>query len=214
MLQLIIAEERDEQRFLALVRAASAPLDLPVWTWSITQGLARDGESAQYQTKEPMKALTFVALLETPGVFVFLDADPALADPRVVRQIKEIAERARPGQILILATCTSDVRAELSGLALPWKLLPPSSEEVEEIVRRTIEQLGARRLPVQLNGDDRRTLVEAVRGLPANQAERLIQQAALRDGTPSSCGRVGSTRSSSWASRARTSVERSSACTW
>jgi AAA+ superfamily predicted ATPase len=180
---LIIAEERDEQRFLALVRSASGHLDLPVWTWSITQGLARDGESAQYQTKEPMKALTFVALLETPGVFVFLDADPALADPMVVRQIKEIAERARRGQTLILATCTSDVRAELSGLAIPWKLQPPSSEEVEEIVRRTIEQLGARKLPVRLNGDDRRALVDAVRGLPANQAGRLIQQAALRDGT-------------------------------
>lgn len=179
---LIMAEEQDEQRFLALVREAAARLDLPVWTWSLTRGLARDGGSPQYLTREPLKALAFVAQLEAPGVFVFLDAGPALSDPATIRQVKEIAGAAKPGQTLVLASPTADVPADLSGLALPWRLQPPSPEEAEELVRRTIEQLGARNLAVRLDAAARRALVEAVRGLSATQAERLIQQAALKDG--------------------------------
>jgi SpoVK/Ycf46/Vps4 family AAA+-type ATPase len=180
---LLMAEERDEQRFLSLVREAASALDLPVWTWSLIRGLAHDGEDPQYQTREPLKALAFVAHLDVPGVFVFLDVEPALSDPTVVRQIKEIAERARPGQTLVLATTNSDGPAELSGLALPWRLQPPSSKELEEVVRRTIDELGARNLAVRLDTAGRRALVDAVRGLPVSQAGRLIQQAALKDGT-------------------------------
>jgi len=179
---LILAEEQDEERFLALVREAATRLDLPVWTWSLTRGLARDGGSAQYQTRELLKALAFVALLDAPGVFVFLDAGPALSDPSVIRQVKEIAGAAKPGQTLVLASPTSEVPTELSGLALPWRLQPPSSEEAEDLVRRTIDQLGARNLAVRLDAAARRALVEAIRGLSASHAERLIQQAALKDG--------------------------------
>lgn len=179
---LLLAEERDEQRFLALVREAASALDMPVWTWSLTRGLTRDGGDPQYQTREPLKALAFVAQVEVPGVFVLLDAEPALTNPTVVRQIKDIAERARPGQTLILATATADIPPELSGLALPWRLRSPSAEELEEVVRRTIAELGSRNLPVRLDVAGRRALVDAVRGLPPTQAGRLIQQAALKDG--------------------------------
>jgi hypothetical protein len=79
-----LAEVRDEKRFLALVREAAAALSLPVWTWSLTRGLTRDEGDPQYQTKEPLKALAFVAQLDVPAVFVLLDAEPTLSDPTVV----------------------------------------------------------------------------------------------------------------------------------
>jgi hypothetical protein len=97
-----------------------------------------------------LKALNFVAQLDVPGVFVFLDVELGLSDPRAVRQIKDIAERGKPGQTLILATPTSHIPAELSGLALPWRLHSPSIEELEEVVRRIIDELGARNLAVRL----------------------------------------------------------------
>jgi SpoVK/Ycf46/Vps4 family AAA+-type ATPase len=180
---LVVAEERDEQRFLELIREASAVLDLPLWTWSLIRGLARDGEDPQYQTKEPLRALAFVDQVDAPGVFVLLDAQPALADPAVVRQIKEMAGRARPRQTLVLAGSNLDPPTELSGVAVAWTLQPPSSEELEEVVRRTIGELGARNLAVHLTAEDRRALVDSVRGLSASQAGHLIQQAALRDRT-------------------------------
>jgi hypothetical protein len=78
---LLMAEERDEQRFLELLRRAAREKGLPVWTWSSVRGLARDGSSPQYQTVDPVKALKFVSAVEDPGVFVFLDAHPRWTNP-------------------------------------------------------------------------------------------------------------------------------------
>jgi AAA+ superfamily predicted ATPase len=179
---LLMAEERDEHRFLDLVRKAAGAIALPVWTWSSVKGLARDGSSPQYQTAAAVKALNFVSALSEPGVFVFLDVHPALSDQTVIRLVKEIAQAARPGQTLILAAPTSSVPSELAGLALPWKLLPPRQEEIRDLVHSTVERLAMGDMPVDLGAGGEASLAGAVRGLSASEAERLIRQAALKDG--------------------------------
>jgi AAA+ superfamily predicted ATPase len=179
---LLMAEERDEQRFLDLVRRAAGAVGLPVWTWSSVKGLARNGSSPQYQTTAAVKALNFVSALPDPGVFVFLDVHPTLSDPNVIRLVKEIAQAARPGQTLILAAPTSNVPSELAGLALPWKLLPPGKEEIRDLVHSTVERLAMGDMAVDLGSRGEAALAGAVGGLSASEAERLIRQAALKDG--------------------------------
>lgn len=179
---LIAAEAQDELRFLTVLRKAAAELRLPVWTWSVTRGLARDGMDPQYGTADPRKALAFVAELRDPGVFVLVDAHHALADPLVVRLVKEIAQAARPAQTVVLVGQRRAIPPELEGLALPWTLKPPPREEIERVVRRTLDDLAARNLPVSLGREEVEALVESVRGLSAGEAERVILQAAFRDG--------------------------------
>ncbi|MFQ5948894.1 MAG: AAA family ATPase [Acidimicrobiia bacterium] len=179
---LILAETRDEQRFLALLRRGAATLKLPVWTWSSTKGLARDGNPPQYGTADPRRALAFVSDLSDPGVFVFVDAHPALEDPLVVRSIKEAAHAAEPGQALVLTGPTRKVPPELEGLAVPWSLRPPDREELERLVDRTIAALRRLRFPVAMEEPETAALVEALQGLSVADAERLIQRAVLRDG--------------------------------
>lgn len=179
---LLVAEERDEHRFLDLIRRAADALQIPLWTWSAVRGLSRDGSEPQYQTIDVAKALRFVSMLNDPGVFVFLDVHPALADPIVVRMFKEIAERSSPGQTLVLSGPTAVIPPELSGLAVSWKLQPPAREELQDLVRQTIQHLVMRDLAVALDADGERALVDAVSGLSAAEADRLIQQAALTDG--------------------------------
>jgi AAA+ superfamily predicted ATPase len=179
---LLVAEERDEERFIDIVRRVAGGLDLPVWTWSSVKGLARDGSAPQYQTADVVRALKFVSMLTDPGVFVFFDVHPAMAEPIVVRLVKEVAEAARPGQTVILTGPALEIPPELSGLALPWKLLPPSADEVRELVRQTVQHLAMRNLTVELDAPAEAALAEAVTGLSASEAERLIQRAALKDG--------------------------------
>ncbi len=121
---LIVADTRDEERFLGIVRRAAAELGLAVWTWSSVRGLARDGHDSQYLTVDPRRALDWVSALDDPGVFVFVDISPALDDPVVVRHVKEIAQRAKQGQTLVLTGAERRVPAELEGVALPWSLEP------------------------------------------------------------------------------------------
>jgi hypothetical protein len=179
---LVLADEQDEQRFMDLLRSASAELRLAVWVWSATRGLARDGMAPQYGTAEPATALQFVAGLTDPGVFAFLDPAPLLRDPVTVRRIKELAQGTRGGTSLVFAGANLEAPPELDGLAVPWSMPPPSRDELETLVRDTVRQLTERNLAVGLDDDGIRELAESVRGLSASAAVRLVQQAAFSDG--------------------------------
>jgi hypothetical protein len=179
---LIVAVMAEEERFMEVLRRAADGLSLPVWTWSLTRGLARVGHGPQYGTVDPRMALAFADDVPGPGVFVLADAHRSFGDPAVVRRIKEFAQEADPGKTLVLAVPDAQVPQELRGLALIWTLKPPSREELSTLVSRTVEDLRARGFPVTLDAAEEASLVEAVRGLSAVEAEGLIQQGALRDG--------------------------------
>jgi AAA+ superfamily predicted ATPase len=179
---LIVAAMDDESRFMAFVRRAAQLCAFPVWTWSVTQGLRRDGMTMQLGTQDPKQALAFIAEITDAGVFVLNDIRPSLSDPAVVRRIKEIALAARPGQSLVVTGATAEVPPELDGIALPWTLEPPSKQEVEALVQRVVADLTARRFAVSVREPEVAGLVEAVQGLSLPEAERLILRAALADG--------------------------------
>ena len=179
---LVIAEMQDERRFLDILRGAAAELELPVWTWSVTRGLARDGGEPVYQTTSVPKALGFIADLSSPGVFVFADAHAALEDPVVLRRIKEFAQAPGAGQTVILTAPRPVMPAELQGLALPWKLRPPGERELGSLVARSLDNFRARSVPVTVDEPAITAMVDALRGLSLIEAERLLEEAANRDG--------------------------------
>lgn len=91
--------------------------DLPLWTWSSTRGLSRDGLAVQANTQAAAHAMSFIAEIPGPGV-VFQDAEPVLEEHTSVRAIKERALEAKPGQTVVLTGSTISVPDELEGLAL------------------------------------------------------------------------------------------------
>src|SRR5688500_3636275 len=141
---LVIAEMRDERRFLGLLEEVAAGLGIPVWTWSVTRGLCRRGGDPVYQTTQVAKAFQFMGELDSPGIFVFADAHSVLQDAAVVRRVKEFAQAQVPGQTVILTSPEPLMPPELAGLALPWKLDPPGREELGRLVTRSLENFRAR----------------------------------------------------------------------
>src|SRR3990172_5696052 len=183
---LLLVEAQEEPRLLAIIRQAADRLDVPVWTWSATGGLDKEGHQAQYQTVDPHVALEFVGELSDPGVFVFADVYPHLADPLIVRRIKEVAQTARRGQTLVLTGPRNEVPPEIEGLAHQWSLKPPDRDELHALVIRTLETFAARSFPVVVNAAEIEQMVDALRGLTITEAKRLVQREALRDGQISS----------------------------
>jgi ATP-dependent 26S proteasome regulatory subunit len=179
---LLVVQVHDEPRFMALLEQAAGMLQLPVWTWSATHGLYRSGQAPRYGTDDPAKAMACVADLGEPGVFVFADFSTFLQNPVVVRQIKELAQAAKPGQTVVLTGSHPDVPPELADLALRWTLPPLDREEVAGVVRHTLDQLRADGVQVAVDEQGIEELVEAVRGLSGKDAERLLRQAAVKDG--------------------------------
>jgi hypothetical protein len=120
---LILARVDDEARFMRYLREAAGG-DFPLWTWSSTRGLSRDGLGAQTNTQSAAHAMSFIAEIPGPGVFVFHDAEPVLEEHTSVRAIKERALEAKPEQTVVLTGSAVSVPDELKGLALLWKLEP------------------------------------------------------------------------------------------
>ncbi|HEV2952199.1 MAG TPA: AAA family ATPase [Actinomycetota bacterium] len=180
---LILARADDEARFMSYLREA-AGTDFPLWTWSSTRGLSRDGLAPQANTQTAATAMGFIAGIVGPGVFVFHDAEPVLEENTSVRAIKERALEATPDQTVVLTGPTISVPDELKGLALLWKLAPPSNAEVQRLVAETMEELRVRHFAkVDLPADRIRELEEGLRGLSLLEAQRLIIRAALEDGS-------------------------------
>ncbi len=177
---LLVVQADDEQRFLNLLCRVAEQDDFPVWTWSAARGLARRGMPAQYRTADPKRALAFISDLTAPGIFVFLDITQHLTDPIVLRAVKDTAQRAEPGQTIVLTAPSLDVPAELKGMAVPWTLRPPGQDEIAGLIRRTLDDLSARGFSIDAVTEE--DLVEALQGLTLPDAERLLQRAVLRDG--------------------------------
>lgn len=179
---LIIATEREEARLLAVIRRAALALNMPVHVWSCTRGIGPDGGAPLYDTMDPHKALATVEQISTPAVFVLVDAHHPLADAKLVRRVKEMAQQAKPGQTLVVTCPQPFMPPELDGIALAWSLKPPSRTELHQLAVRTIQDLTARKIPVALDAAAVDAFVDALRGLSLGEAERLIQKAAFHDG--------------------------------
>ncbi len=179
---LVLAETGDEARLLEMIRSEADRRTTPVWVWSATSGLARDGFDSQYGTQNPKTALSFVADTTGSGVFVFADAHSALEDPVVVRAVKEAAQTAGPGRTIVLTAPSHRIPPELDGIAVAWKHQPPDEGELAALVARTITRLGGRGIPVTLDAAAERSLVGSLKGATMAEAERLIQRAVLEDG--------------------------------
>jgi ATPase family associated with various cellular activities (AAA) len=179
---LIVAQMDDEVRFMGFIRHAAQACGFPVWTWSVTHGLRRDGMGMQAGTTDANAALAFVSQITDAVVVVMNDLHPFLGDNRVVRQIKEIAQANLAGQTIVITGPTAHVPAELEGIALPWTLEPPGRDEVEQLVDRVVGDLKSRGFAVTLDEAGIDGMVEAVRGLSLPEAERLILRASLAEG--------------------------------
>lgn len=179
---LLLVETNEEPRFLATLRRAAREIDVPVWTWSAATGLARDGSTPQYQTTDPHRALGFVSEISSPGAFVFTDANAILDDPVVVRWIKEIAQKPRSRQTIILLAAHPKLPVELEGVAHRWALQPPGRKELIALLRRTARDLSDRGYLVTLTSKDMEQAAEALLGLTLGEAERLVQRQVLQDG--------------------------------
>ncbi len=57
-----------------------------VWTWSLTEGMHRDGERAAETTRDPRSALEFIAAHGEPAIFHLKDFHEAMRDSADIRR--------------------------------------------------------------------------------------------------------------------------------
>ncbi len=183
---MIVVETREERHVAMLLQQAAKRMHLPLFRWSITEGLHRQeqGYQPQRHNSPPGEVLSHIKASRLPGIYLLIDFHPYLEEPRNIRLLKEIALQAEEtGQTLVLLSYRLELPAELDHLSAAFALSPPGAAERSTIVDALI---GEWRLQA---GSDavvdeaaRTSLVRNLTGLTASEVKRLVRNAIFDDG--------------------------------
>lgn len=199
---ILLVESEEEMRAQMLVERAAAASGLSVQTWSICRGFKRLGKavfSARAQSrmslvdervtntldqKDPQQALQWAAEQLQDNVLLLLDFHPYLAEPKVVRQLKELAlSMAEHGNRVLLLSHALEVPPELRKLAQPFSFSMPNAEQLAKLVDQEASLHVARGKAegVSIDPKARELLISNLVGVSYSDAERLIRNAIHTD---------------------------------
>lgn len=189
---LVVLETEDEAGAVELVqRAAARPpggrAPLPVFRWSVTDGLRRlDVElgGSQRHNSGAVELLRSIAESVAPAVYVLLDLHPWFDDPVVVRLLKDVAQRPTGlRSTLVLVSHAVTVPPEVAHLAVRVPVAFPSAAERATIVDRTVAAWSNATGQVpHVDPRARDLLVQRLAGLSRAEVARLAHGAVVDDG--------------------------------
>jgi len=181
---IIAVESNEEQRFLALLGRVADRLAVPLYTWSITTGLARAGGAALYNSDQPDQALANIGTIQGDAIFLLKDFARYCDNDKISRKLRDLADGFRTARrSIILLAATLILPPELQADAAEFSLGLPSAEELFAGVKATISELSVSH--ALANALDLSGLAQVARnltGLPEDEALRILRQCALQRG--------------------------------
>ncbi|MDQ8043790.1 MAG: AAA family ATPase [Solirubrobacteraceae bacterium] len=184
----VLLDTDEETRALSIVDTVGYDLHIPVFDWTVTQGLARRGsdEPPMYQSTKPSAALVAAAGLDLEAIFVMRDLRPSLGDPEVSRNLRDLLDHfdrsPRRSTVIILGS-HPELPSELRDRIVTLPLGLPTDEEYGATLNAVSQSLIlSRSANVSLSPLDANQVVSALRGLTLEQARQALAQAAVEDG--------------------------------
>lgn len=178
-------ESHEEKRALDLLVRIAVANRLPVYQWSVTEGLKRlDIDlGTQRHNAEPADVLGHIKSSSVEGIFVLLDFDPYLSEPTNTRFIKEIAMKFDGSRNkLVFISHKIEMPMSLNHSVVRFDLSLPNEEALIKIIRE--EALKWQRESGQKVSLDKKSMLRIVsnlKGLTFKDARRLIRNAIVND---------------------------------
>jgi AAA+ superfamily predicted ATPase len=181
---ILTIETTEEDRVEQLLLEVSTDLGVPLFTWSVTLGLARFRGAPIYNSEPPEAALSNIALVEGDGIFILKDFARYCENDRVCRRLRELAEQFRTARRSIVITAGAiHLPPELSGESAPFELGLPGADELLAGVKQTLADLNREsRLVSTLDGAGLQKLAANLSGLPFAEAMRTLRRCVLEQG--------------------------------
>jgi ATP-dependent 26S proteasome regulatory subunit len=203
---IVVMETVEETRAVRLVRAASSPLNLAVFEWSIASGLVRCGSdtvvhehgvpggfpgsahntdaagaAAIYNSQDPAQALGNLEALTIEAVYILKDFHRHIEDPVVVRRLRDVGQKFSTNRRTIVITApTFSVPAELRSLVEFVTLPLPDQIRLRQLIDEVVVRLGkTRTLRRALDNRGLDAVAANLRGLTEEEAERALSQAIV-----------------------------------
>ncbi|HVK98715.1 MAG TPA: AAA family ATPase, partial [Dongiaceae bacterium] len=186
---LVVIETYEEPRALELIARAGIKQNMPVFVWSVTEGLKRvdlEHPTSERLTNEPDATLSHIKATGRPGLYVLCDFHPYLQDnPKNVRLLKEIAMRYEQLQhTVILLSHALTIPPEIKRYCAQMELSLPGDEELLNMIREEATLWSNRNGGQKVRTDNRtlEKLVANLRGMTHSDARRLARGAIIDDG--------------------------------
>jgi SpoVK/Ycf46/Vps4 family AAA+-type ATPase len=169
------SEEQRVERVLAEVAHRSG--GLPVWTWSLTEGLRRDGTHAEAATEDPRRALDFIVQHEGRAIFHLKDLHEPLRDSKEIRRrLRDVyASSLDRGKFVVISSPVRYVPEEVERSLLFLELRPPDLVELIAFLR---DETGGSESDAAYH-----QMARALQGLTLDEARYALRR-ALAAGKP------------------------------
>jgi hypothetical protein len=199
---IVVMETVEEVCAMSLVRTACSDLSLPVFEWTIADGLVRCGndvavaaqvlsatgsgaslapKTAMYNTTDPVQALANLETMTIEAVFVLKDFHRHMDNPVVVRRLRDVGQKFSANRrTLVLTAPAIEMPPELVSLVEFLDLPLPDRARLREIIRETYTRMaGTHTLKLQLDSNGVDAMAANLRGLTEEAAERAISQTVV-----------------------------------
>ena len=174
------AEEQRIARVLREVgRALHASTPVPVWTWSLTEGLLRDDGVAETGTLDPREALDFIAAHKDAAIFHLKDFhEPLRESPEVRRRLRDLYESCLDQRkFVVISSPVRFVPEEIERDLLYLELRPPDLIELVEFLRSEAQQLSAPGVSTDVSEATLYQLARALQGVTLQEARHAVRRA-------------------------------------
>jgi len=190
---VVVIETVEETRAVDVVRDACSQLNLPVFEWSIADGLSRCGNNAgaatnpaaQAQgiinTREPAQVLAHLETMSIDAAFVLKDFHRHVDDPIVVRRLRDVAQQFGNGRrTLVITSPVISFPPELESLVEYVDLPLPDVKQLRRLVEESFARLSKNHsLKQKLDTAGMNAIAENLRGLTEDEADRAVSQAII-----------------------------------
>jgi ATP-dependent 26S proteasome regulatory subunit len=178
---IITIETPEEERVEQFLFQVSAELAVPLYTWSVTSGLAKAHGAPIYNTDSPEQALANIALLQGDGIFLLKDFARYCDNDKVCRRLRELAEKFRAERRSIVITAASlELPPDLRGDSVPFQLGLPTADELLPGVKDVLAEMNrTQQIPMALDIAAITQLARNLVGLPQEEAMRALRMSIL-----------------------------------
>jgi SpoVK/Ycf46/Vps4 family AAA+-type ATPase len=205
---LVVIETVEESRALTLIRLAASDLQMPVFEWSVADGLSRyekkattakfqvqdflapinpeeenvaSGAGSILNTQDPAGVLAHIATMTIEAVFVLKDFHRHVDNAIVARRLREVVQAfASDRRTLVLTAPAIELPSELVPRAEFLPLPLPDRDRLKAIMEYTFSRLSKKMtLKRKLLPQDEEQIADNLRGLTEEEAERALAQSIV-----------------------------------
>jgi AAA+ superfamily predicted ATPase len=181
---LITVETPEEQRLEQMLLQVAAELSVPLYEWSVTEGLSKQGGAAIYNSGQPEQALANIPLIQGDAIFLLKDFARYCDNDKICRRLRDLSEKFRTvRRAIVISAASLQLPAELASEAAPFELGLPTPEDLLPGVKDVLAEVNrAQRIPVALDIKGMGQVARNLAGLSGEEAMRTLRMCVLSRG--------------------------------